>query len=324
MNKMTQAEQNPFRYTDSNKRYHTYDYYLRHAFGGKVAKLTIDGGFTCPNIDGTCGTGGCLYCGGNGSGYFTAPASLSVTAQYQHQRTLAASKWKPQGYIPYFQAHTNTYAPKERLQALFEEALAQPDAVGLNIATRADCLPDDVLHYLSELSERTVLTIELGLQTVHDSTAAQINRGHSYRVFEEAFKRIRKKAPRARIGVHLIFGLPGETREMMLESVRQVAALHPDEVKLHLLYVIIGAALSDLYLSGEYKPLEREAYIELVVRALELLPPDVVLGRLTGDGAAGELLAPLWSRAKLTVLNDIDTMLFEENTWQGKYYQKQN
>ncbi|MBR2011566.1 MAG: TIGR01212 family radical SAM protein [Clostridia bacterium] len=321
-NKQTQAELNPFPFSDSNKRYHTYDYYLRHTFGGKVAKLTLDGGFTCPNIDGTCGTGGCIYCGGNGSGHFTAPATLSISDQYRMQREVMQRKWGVTQCIPYFQAHTNTYAPLEKLQALFEEALSFPDAVGLNIATRADCLPDDVLAYLAELSERTVLTLELGLQTVHDTTAALINRGHTFEDFLESYQRIRALAPRIRIGVHLILGLPHETHEMMLDTVRRVAALHPDEIKLHLLYVVSDAPLCEQYLAGEYTALSREEYVDLVVRALELIPPDVVIGRLTGDAPLSTLIAPLWSKGKLTVLNDIDKKLFAENTWQGKKYRK--
>ena len=316
--KQTQAELNPFPHSDSNKRYHTYDYYLRHTFGGKVAKLTLDGGFTCPNIDGTCGTGGCIYCGGNGSGHFTAPAALSITEQYRAQREMMQRKWEITRCIPYFQAHTNTYAPLERLRALFEEALTLPDAVGLNIATRADCLQEDVLTYLAELSERTVLTLELGLQTVHDTTATLINRGHTFEDFLVAYHRIRALAPRIRIGVHLILGLPNETHEMMLDTVRRVAALAPDEIKLHLLYVVSDAPLGKQYLAGEYTPLAREEYIELVVRSLELIPPDIVIGRLTGDAPLSTLLAPLWSTGKLTVLNDIDKKLFAENTWQGK------
>ncbi|MBQ9802790.1 MAG: TIGR01212 family radical SAM protein [Clostridia bacterium] len=319
MSKITQSAQNPFRYSDTNKRYHTYDYYLRHTFGGKVAKLTLDGGFTCPNIDGTCGTGGCIYCSSHGSGDFTASSALSLAEQYRVQREKMSLKWQVEKCIPYFQAHTNTYAPLSRLTALFEEALTLPDAVGLNIATRADCLPDDVLDYLAVLSERTVLTIELGLQTVHDDTAALINRGHDFATFLHTYSRIRTRAPRARIGVHLIFGLPGEDDERMLDTVRRVAALRPDEVKLHLLYVVEGTVLADLFLRGEYKALERERYIALVADAIELLPPETVLGRLTGDGAPDTLLAPLWSRKKLTVLNDIDKLLVARNTWQGKH-----
>lgn len=318
--KQTQREQNPFPFSDTNKRYYTYDYYLRHAFGGKVAKLTLDGGFTCPNRDGRCGTGGCIYCAGNGSGHFTASGALTVSEQYQTQRAMMQKKWQIDGCIPYFQAYTNTYAPLAKLKALFEEALSFPDAVGLNIATRADCLPDDVLAYLATLSERTVLTLELGLQTVHDATAEHINRGHTFADFLSTYQRIRESAPGIRIGVHLILGLPGETGEMMLETVRRVAALLPDEIKLHLLYVTSDAPLSEAYLSGEYTPLEREAYIELVVRALEMIPPHIVIGRLTGDAPRATLLAPEWSTKKLTVLNDIDKRLFRENTWQGKYY----
>lgn len=320
MAKISQAKSNPFFFSDSNKRYHTYDYYLRHTFGGKVAKITLDGGFTCPNIDGRCGYGGCIYCSGSGSGDFTASAALPIREQYRLQREEMGKKWPLHKCIPYFQAHTNTYADLTRLKALFEEALALPDAVGLNIATRADCIEDDVLLYLATLAERTTLTLELGLQTVHDSTAAFINRGHTYQDFLSTYRRIRTGAPKIRIGVHLILGLPGETEEMMLETVRSVAALRPDEVKLHLLYVVEGTRLAELFASGDYQPLEREKYIKLAVRALELLPPETVLGRLTGDGAPETLLAPIWSRKKLTVLNDIDKLLLAEDTWQGKRY----
>ncbi len=320
--KATQKETNPFRFTDSNKRYHTYDYYLRHTFGGKVAKIVLDGGFTCPNIDGRCGVGGCIYCSGRGSGDFAAPADLSITEQYRLQCAALGKKWEVSGTIAYFQPHTNTYAPLARLAPLFEEALAQPRVVGLNVATRADCIEDEVLAYLANLSEKTVLTLELGLQTVHDETAALINRGHTYRDFLETYRRIRERAPRVRIGVHLILGLPEESEEMMLQTVKTVAALHPDEIKLHLLYVLKGTRLAELYEDGAYVPMESERYVSLVVRAIELLPPEIVLGRLTGDGAPSELLAPLWSRKKLTVLNDIDKTLFAENTWQGKKYVK--
>ena len=320
--KQTQRVQNPFPFSDSNKRYHTYDYYLRHAFGEKVAKLTLDGGFTCPNIDGTCGRGGCIYCGGNGSGHFTSPKALSILEQYRAQRALMQKKWPVQQFIPYFQAHTNTYAPLARLKELFEEALSFSDAVGLNIATRADCIAPDVLDYLKALSERTVLTIELGLQTVHDDTARRINRGHSFEDFLLTYRRIREKAPGIRIGVHLILGLPGEDEKMMLETVRRVAALMPDEIKLHLLYVMEGTPLAADYLDREYFPLERDAFVSLIVRSLELLPPQTVVGRLTGDAPRRSLLAPVWSTNKIVVLNEIDKILYAENTWQGKHFAK--
>ncbi len=316
----TQREKNPFKYSDSNKRYHTFEYDARRRFGGRVVKIPLDAGFTCPNIDGKCGVGGCIYCSGRGSGDFAAPATLSIAAQYEKQREELARKWSTARCIPYFQAHTNTYATPDALRALFFEALTLPAAVGLSIATRADCLPDEVLDLFAELSERTALTVELGLQTVHDETARFINRGHTFIEFLAGYERLRARVPKARIGVHLILGLPNESEEMMLESVRQVAALVPDEVKLHLLYVVAGTRLADLYLAGDYTPLSRENYVSLVVRALELLPPETVIGRLTGDGAASELLAPLWSRRKREVLNEIDKMLYRADSYQGKYY----
>ena len=204
--KKTQRSENPYRLTDSNKRYYTYDYYLRSTFGGKCAKIPIDAGFTCPNIDGRCGTGGCIYCSGRGSGDFAEAPSLSVAEQYARVREKLSAKWSTERTIPYFQAHTNTYAPVERLRSLFEEALAQEGVVGLNIATRADCLPEEVVALLAELAEKTTLTVELGLQTVHDEVAQKINRGHSFAEFEEGFSRLRAASPKIGICVHLIFG----------------------------------------------------------------------------------------------------------------------
>ena len=262
--------------------------------------------------------GGCIYCSGRGSGDFAEAPSLSVTEQYARVREKLSSKWSTERTIPYFQAHTNTYAPVEYLRPLFEEALAQEGVVGLNIATRADCLPEDVVALLSELAEKTTLTVELGLQTVHDEVAQKINRGHTFAEFEEGFSRLRAASPKIGICVHLIFGLPGESREMMLESVREVARLHPDQVKIHLLHVIRGTRMAEEYLAGNYTPLEKEEYVALVADAIELLPEDIVIARLTGDGMADDLLAPEWSRKKVSVINDIDKLLYERNSWQGK------
>jgi len=314
---MTQAERNPFPYSDTNKRYHTYDYYLRSTFGAKVAKLPIDGGFTCPNLDGTCGTGGCIYCSGRGSGDFAQSARLSISEQIRLQKEQYAKKWDVSKCIAYFQAHSNTYAPLSVLRPLYEEALAEEGIVGINIATRADCLADDVVEYLAELAERTVLTVELGLQSVHDSTARLINRGHSFADFCKGYEKLRKASPKIRIGVHLIFGLPEESHADMMESVRRVASLHPNEVKLHLLHILKNTRLAEIFEAGGYKPLEREEYITLVANALELLAPDTVIGRLTGDGKAEDLVAPLWSRDKKSVLNDVDKLLYQRNSYQG-------
>ena len=314
---MKQADTNPFVYSDTNKRYHTYEYYLRHRFGGKCAKLPLDAGFTCPNIDGTCGVGGCIYCSDRGSGDFAPRACLPITEQIAQQKALFAKKWDVSRCIAYFQAHTNTYAPLEILKKNFEEALSCDHIVGLNVATRADCLADDVVEYLAELAERTVLTVELGLQSSNDRTAQAINRGHSFADFCKGFETLRRASDRIEICVHLIFGLPGESREEMLQSVRDVADLHPDQVKLHLLHVLRDTALASLYQNGAYTPMERNDYIETVADALEFLPADVVIGRLTGDGAKDELLAPLWSLKKTTVINDIDKLLYERQSYQG-------
>ena len=307
---MTQAQCNPFPYSDSNKRYYTYDYYLRHTFGGKCAKLPLDAGFTCPNIDGKCGHGGCIYCSGRGSGDFAPHAILSIAEQINLQKALYSRKWDVSRCIAYFQAHTNTYAPLSILQSKYEEAWSQEGIVGLNIATRADCLEQDVVRYLAQLSNKTVLTVELGLQTTNDQTAHLINRGHTFADFLSGYHALRTAEEKIGICVHIIFGLPGEDRQTMLNTVRDVAKLCPDQVKIHLLHVLRGTKLADMYQSGEYTPLEREEYISLVAEALALLPPKTVIGRLTGDGAADALLAPLWSRKKTTVINDIDKLLF--------------
>lgn len=319
--KSTQRTSNPFLHSDSNKRYYTYDYYLKRRFGGKCAKIPIDAGFTCPNIDGRCGTGGCIYCSARGSGDFAAGGGLSVTEQYRLTREKLSGKWSTERCIPYFQAHTNTYAPTEMLRALFEEAVALPGAVGLNIATRADCLEDGTVAYLAELAERTTLTVELGLQTTNDETAKRINRGHTFGEFVEGYQKLRSVSDKIGICVHLIFGLPGEDDEIMLHSVRELAALRPDQVKLHLLHVLRSSRLGKIYERGEYTPLEREHYIDLVTRALTLLPSDTVIARLTGDGMGEDLIAPDWSRKKVSVINDIDKRMYELDLWQGKYFE---
>ena len=319
---MGKRECSPFAFSDTNKRYHTYDYYLKHTFGTKVAKIVLDGGFTCPNRDGTCGTTGCIFCSPHGSGEFTA-RGLSLEEQYRLQRERMTGKWQTDRFIAYFQSFTNTYAPLPRLQELYEQALALPGVVGLNIGTRADCLPDDVIDYLASLSERTVLTVELGLQTVHDETAARIGRGHNFAAFLDAYRRLRVRAPRVRIGVHVIFGLVGENDEMMMKTVQKVAELMPDEVKIHLLYVCKGTKMAEIYENGAYFPLDREHYADLVVEAISCLPGSVVVARLTGDGDKNTLLAPLWSADKRKILNIIDKKFYTLNTYQGKCFARQ-
>ncbi len=320
MKKMTQKESNPFPYSDSNKRYHTYEYAMRQRFGTRCVKLPLDAGMTCPNIDGKCARGGCIYCSGRGSGDFAPEATVPIAEQISLQKAAFSHKWDTSKCIAYFQAHTNTYAPLSYLQNCFEAALAQEGIVGLNIATRADCLEPDVVEYLAQLAARTALVVELGLQTAHDETAKRINRGHTFEQFCQGYRALRAASPRIGICVHLILGLPGESDADMMESVRRVAELRPDQVKLHLLHVLRGTPLCTLYERGEYLPLERERYVRLVADALELLPPETVIGRLTGDGKSDELAAPLWSQRKTTVINDIDKLLYERDSYQGKYF----
>lgn len=320
--KINQRMQNPYKNTDSNKRYYTYDYYLRRTFGGKCAKIPLDAGFTCPNIDGKCGEGGCIYCSGRGSGDFAQLPTMPLKEQYELTRKSLSSKWSTDRCIAYFQAHTNTYAPIEVLKKKFDEALSFDGVVGLNIATRADCIDRDIAEYLGELAERTVLTVELGLQTVHDEVARFINRGHSFEDFIKGYEMLRRASDKINVCVHLIFGLPGEDREMMLDSVKEVARLMPDQVKIHLLHVLKNTVLAEIYNRGAYTPLNKENYAEIVASALELLPPDTVIGRLTGDGMSSELIAPEWSRKKVSVINDIDKLLFERNTYQGRLFKK--
>ena len=316
---MTQRENNPYPFSDTNKRYYTYEYYLRKTFGRKIAKIPLDAGFTCPNMDGRCGTGGCIYCSGRGSGDFAESPLLPMEEQYRIVREKLSSKWDTSRCIPYFQAHTNTYAPPDVLRPLFARALALDGAVGMNIATRADCLPQATCDLLAELAEQTVLTVELGLQSTNDRTAKLIRRGHTFADFCEGYARLRAASSKIQICVHVILGLPGETREDMMHTIEDVARLHPDQVKLHLLHVLKGTDMETMYQSGQYRPLEKEEYVTLVADAIERLPEDIVIARLTGDGMADALVAPDWSRKKVSVINDVDKLLFERNSWQGKY-----
>ena len=315
MKRPTQRETNPFPYSDSNKRYRTYDYFLREKFGSKVAKIPLAGDFTCPNLDGKKGVGGCIYCA-SGSGKFNAPACLPIEEQYNVMLDTMRKKWNVTKTIPYFQAHTNTYAPTEKLEKLFREALSLDGAVGLAVATRADCISKSCARLLSDIGKETFLTVELGLQTANDKTAELINRCHSYADFLRGYNLLRE-AGNINVCIHLIFGLPGETREDMINTVKAVARLKPEQVKFHLLYVLKDTALGDIYLRGEYTPMTREEYISVIAEALEYLPKETVIGRVTGDAPAADLLAPEWSRKKLTVIDELDKLLFETQKYQG-------
>ena len=315
---MSQADNNPFEFSDTNKRYHTYDYYLKHRFGGKCAKIPLDCGFTCPNIDGKCGVGGCIYCSG-GSGARLASALLSLEEQYLQGVEKLSSKWKTSKRIPYLQAYSNTYTSPEILEEILDRVSQFEGAVMIDIATRADCLDSGIIEVLHRVSEKIPVTVELGLQSANDETARLINRGHDFDTFVRGFQALRGGAPNVKIGVHIINGLPGENREIMKKTAESVAKLHPDLVKIHLLHVLEGTVLGQMYKTGEYTPLEKDEYVSIVCDQLELLPPDIVVERVTGDGIAEELLAPDWSRKKVCVINDIDKELYQRNSFQGKH-----
>ena len=313
---MSQAENNPFKYSDTNKRYHTYDYYLKHRFGEKCAKITLDCGFTCPNIDGKCGVGGCIYCSG-GSGARLADNLLPIEEQYRQGVNKIRKKWNVKKLIPYLQAYTNPYTSPEILGKILGKVSQFEGAVMIDIATRADCLGDDIIEVLDRVSSKILVTVELGLQSSNDETARLINRGHNFDTFKDGFYRLRKGAPNVKIGIHIINGLPGETTENMKNTAIRVADLHPDLIKIHLLHVLDGTVLGQMYKKGEYTPMEREEYILTVCDQIELLPPDIIIERVTGDGLAEELLAPEWSKKKVTVINDIDKELFRRGSYQG-------
>ncbi len=312
--------ENNFKYSDDNKRYHTWNYYLRHKFGTKVFKVSLNGGFTCPNIDGTKGFGGCTYCSSMGSGDFAGDPGESITEQFYEVKQRMHKKWPKAKYIAYFQANTNTYDSVENLKKRFEPVLCEENVVGISIATRADCLGDDVLDYLSKLNGRTSLIVELGLQSVFDETGEKINRCHTYAEFLEGYEKLRQR--NIDVCIHLIVGLPGETPEMMKESARVVARLKPHSVKLHLLHVLKDTVLAEQYARGEFDVLSRDEYVNIIVDMLEILPEDIVIQRLTGDGGRDALIAPLWSLKKFVVLNEIDKEMVWRNCCQGDKSEK--
>ncbi len=306
---------NPFENSDTNKRYYTYDCYLKRRFGKKCVKIALDGGFTCPNIDGTISYGGCIYCSEKGSGDHTPPCNIPLTEQFEIGKKIVGNKWSDVFYIPYFQAHTNTYAPLKILKSKFEKALLLPDTVGLSISTRPDCLDDNVVSYLQELSTRTYLTVELGLQSANDKTLKLINRGHTYRQFVNGYNKLKEKG--INTCIHIINGLPGEDYNDMMHTAKCVADLNPHALKIHLLYILKNTPLSDMYERGEFNALERDEYIKIVCDQLEIMPKNIVIERVTGDGVKNDLIAPLWSTKKTIVTNEIDKEFVKRGTFQG-------
>lgn len=301
-----------FEYALDNKRYHTLNYHLKALFNDRVFKASIDAGFSCPNK----GSGGCTYCK-MGSGEFTH--SGSITEQLERERERIAKKWGDKKLIAYFQANTNTFAPVEILRKKYEEALSHPSVVGISIATRADCLGDDVLNLLEEINKRTYLTVELGLQTVHDKTAKAINRGYSFDVFEKSFFELKRRG--IRTVVHIINGLIGEGREEMLSTASVLAKMEPDGVKIHLLHILKDTKCEEEYEKGLIVPLDKDDYIDITVEQIRRFKKECVIERVTGDGKKESLVAPLWSLDKISTLGGIDKCFAEKGAFQGDLYE---
>ena len=304
-----------FKYTLDNKRYHTLNYSYKNKFGIKVFKVSLNGGFSCPNLDGRIGYGGCIYCSKSGSGEFGGDKEDSLEEQFLKMKEVVNKKHIPCKYIGYFQARTNTYASLDVLKEKYECILKQDDVIGLNIATRCDAISEDCLDYLEELSKRTFLTIELGLQTIHEKTSILINRCHSLKQFEDMVVKLRKR--NINVCVHIINGLPYETEEMMLDTVRYLNKLDIQGIKIHMLYIIKDTVIDTMYKKERFKILSKEEYIDIVIKQLELLRPEIVINRITSDPDKETLVEPRWLVDKCQLLNDIDKEMKRRNTYQG-------
>ncbi|MEG2813960.1 MAG: TIGR01212 family radical SAM protein [Oscillospiraceae bacterium] len=306
-----------FKYSNTNKRYHTFSYELKQLFNKKIVKISLDASLSCPNIDGKKGFGGCTYCSEFGSGDFVIEKQSDIKTQLEKGIEKSKSKHSNAQYIAYFQAHSNTYAPLKTLKNLFETALNFDGIVGLSIATRADCLEDDVLEYLSELNKRTYLVVELGLQTIFDKTAENINRCHTYAEFIIGFEKLKKL--NIKTCIHIINGLPYETADMMLETAKAINSLNPYSIKIHSLHILKNTRLALQFAKENFDMLNLSNYVNIVCDQIELINPEIVIERITGDGDKANLVAPLWSANKLNVMNSIDKELAKRDSYQGKF-----
>ncbi len=307
---------NEFPYSNSNKRYHTLDYFYKNKFGSKVFKVSLNAGFTCPNIDGTVGTNGCIYCSKSGSGEYGGNPNDELIKQFNEVKNRMHKKWPGAKYIGYFQARTNTYSHVTVLKEKYETILNLDNVVGLSIATRPDAISDECLDYLEELNKKTFLTIELGLQTIHESTTKLINRCHDLNCFDNMVKKLKKR--NIFVVAHIINGLPYENKEMMIETVKHLNEIKVDGIKIHMLSIIKDTILEKMYNEKPFHILTEEEYVDIVCDQLEYLNKEIVIQRLTGDPEATSLITPNWLIKKVQVLNDIDKLMAKRNTYQGK------
>ena len=305
-----------FEYSNSNKRYHTLDYYYKNKFADKIIKISLNAGFSCPHLK----SGGCIYCSKLGSGEFAGDVKDNLVTQFNKVKELMHQKWPKGKYIAYFQARTNTYAPLDVLKEKYETVLKIDNVIGLAIATRPDAISDECLDYLSELNNRTYLTIELGLQTIHESTAKLINRGHDLKCFEMMVKKLRER--NIDVVIHIINGLPFETKEMMLETVKYLNKLDIQGIKIHMLQVLKNTKLEKMYYENPFTLLTKDEYIKIVCEQLQYLNKNIVIHRLTGDPKEEDLIAPFWTIKKIDVLNGIDKYMAKNDIVQGQKVKK--
>ncbi|MFA5474351.1 MAG: TIGR01212 family radical SAM protein [Acholeplasmataceae bacterium] len=307
--------------TTAEKHYVTLNNYHQQTYQKKVYKIALNGGFTCPNIDGTVATGGCTFCSALGSGDFAGRKTDDLKTQFSKIKAMMKNKWPDGYYIAYFQANTNTHAPLERLKQLFEEAIKlDSKIVMLSIATRADALPEDVLDYLALLNQRIPVQVELGLQTIHEETTELINRAHSLACFDKAVHALRKRG--IEVVVHIINGLPGETKTMMVNTVKHLNTLDIQGIKIHMLHLMKKTKMGNQYLKEPWPLLTLEEYVDITVEQLLWLKKDIVIHRLTGDAPQATLIAPTWTKKKFVVTNEIDKKMRALNLYQGDYYEK--
>ncbi|WP_454962308.1 TIGR01212 family radical SAM protein [Eggerthia catenaformis] len=306
---------NPFPYSLDNKRYHTYNYFLKMKYRTKVAKASLNADFTCPNRDGNKAYGGCTFCSSLGSGDFAGDINQSLMEQFQSQKVMISNKWPDCRFIAYFQAFTNTYAPLDSLKKRFEPFANLDEVAGIAIATRADCVTEEIASYLEELDTRKDVYVELGLQTIHDKTASLINRQETFEEFKNGLNLLRKH--HLHVCVHIINGLPYETINMMVETAKEIGKMDIQAIKIHSLYLTYHSVLYQQYLKNPFPLLTRDDYIHLIVKQLEYLPAHIVIERLTGDAPGNDLFKPEWSRNKTTILNDIDKYMAAHHIIQG-------
>lgn len=308
---------NPFIYSFDNKRYHTFNYYLKNRFKNKASKISLDAYFTCPNRDGKLSNLGCIFCSKVGSGDYTKRDLPDLKLQYDSYKVMMDRKWPNAYTIPYFQAFTNTYGPLSKIQKMIEPFIELDEVCAIAIATRADCLEDDKITYLDSLCDKKEIWVELGLQSSNDNTARYINRAHNFKTFTDCLKRLENT--RIKVAIHIMNGLPFEDEKMMLQTIKDIAKYQYHALKIHMLYVIDDTILGDIYLKKPFKVLSKEEYIDITIKQLELLRPEIIIQRITGDPVKEDLIEPKWLVNKTALLNDIDKEMAKRDTYQGKY-----